>query len=614
MGIPAPERAPHLTGTADAVPVAFIGRTSTLVMQDPAASIRRQARESEAKLPPGFFISRYFWDIESGGLPTDQRGHGTAHEQFPDIGIPRDGGLADLLAEASGPAPGFAAVICEDIERSGRDTYYALQLEKQLTLAGIPLFAADEPISIDGANATTVLVRRVKQGVAEWFRLQIKEKAWRGLREHSLAGWNIGTPPYGYLAERVPHPVPMKASQGRTKTRLLLDPDRGPAVAAIFGWRTEDRLGAYAVTQRLTADPGTYPPPAQAGRWIEASVYAILRNPKYTGHMVYGRQRTGRNGQRVAVPPDQWLWSPEPTHPAIITRAVFDDAQAVGAAHGTSRDGTSPNPHPATRRTYILRSRVRCRSCKKRMSGMVRTSQRYWNGGPDYSYTYYACHHDPANPRHTAKEGHPRTISVREDDLLTVIREGLAERVFGPERAELLAATLPDTAAEDQARRDAQTAALQLRLRQIDAAENAHAREIEALTHDATPADTALRSRILARFTELEDERDQIGTQLADLAAATPAADPALLDALPILGDVLADAPPCRWQQVLAALDIQGHYDKDMHQVTVAATITSSTPRAVAAIINDADDHHHHPDHPAAEVDFSHLAQAPISV
>ena len=89
---------------------------------------------------------------------------------------------------AAGPAPAFAAVICEDIERSGRDTYYANQLEKQLTLAGIPLFAADEPIDVAGANAATVLVRRVKQGVAEWFRLQIKEKAWRSLREHALAG------------------------------------------------------------------------------------------------------------------------------------------------------------------------------------------------------------------------------------------------------------------------------------------------------------------------------------------------------------------------------------------------------------------------------------------
>src|SRR5205085_4864147 len=84
-------------------------------------------------------------------------------------GIPRDGGMADLLTEAKAPLPRFAAVVCEDIERSARDTFNALKLEKELSREGIPLFATDEPASIEGVNATTVLVRRVKQGVAEWF-------------------------------------------------------------------------------------------------------------------------------------------------------------------------------------------------------------------------------------------------------------------------------------------------------------------------------------------------------------------------------------------------------------------------------------------------------------
>jgi len=53
-----------------------------------------------------------------------------------------------------------------------------------------------------------VLVRRVKQGVAEWFRLQLEEKCWKGLLEHSLAGWNIGFVPYRFLADRIP-PKPL---------------------------------------------------------------------------------------------------------------------------------------------------------------------------------------------------------------------------------------------------------------------------------------------------------------------------------------------------------------------------------------------------------------------
>ena len=103
----------------------------------------------QEKAPPGSFIAAWFWDIESGGLDIEQRGHGTAHERF-DVGIPRDGGIADLLAEAAAPNPRFAAVICEDIERSGRDTFNALKLERQLADAGIPLLAADEPIDVDG--------------------------------------------------------------------------------------------------------------------------------------------------------------------------------------------------------------------------------------------------------------------------------------------------------------------------------------------------------------------------------------------------------------------------------------------------------------------------------
>jgi site-specific DNA recombinase len=135
MGQPA---AAQVTSTAPAepVPVAFLGRTSTLLLQDPAASLRRQAREVQDKLPPGWFISAWFWDIESGGLDIEDRGHGTAH-QAVDVGLPRDGGLATLLAEAGGASPRFAAVMCEDIERSGRDTFNALKLERQLGDAGI---------------------------------------------------------------------------------------------------------------------------------------------------------------------------------------------------------------------------------------------------------------------------------------------------------------------------------------------------------------------------------------------------------------------------------------------------------------------------------------------
>ena len=52
MGMPA---SPPATATAPAepVPVAFLGRTSTLLMQDPRASLQRQLREVKGK--PGCY-------------------------------------------------------------------------------------------------------------------------------------------------------------------------------------------------------------------------------------------------------------------------------------------------------------------------------------------------------------------------------------------------------------------------------------------------------------------------------------------------------------------------------------------------------------------------------
>ena len=84
MGAPTPE--------VTTVPVAFLGRTSTLELQDPRASLRRQLRVSAAALPPGLVITSHFWDIESGGKDIEDRGHGDRGD-LAGVDIPRDGGL-----------------------------------------------------------------------------------------------------------------------------------------------------------------------------------------------------------------------------------------------------------------------------------------------------------------------------------------------------------------------------------------------------------------------------------------------------------------------------------------------------------------------------------------
>jgi hypothetical protein len=162
--------------------------------------------------------------------------------------------------------------------------------------------------------------------------------------------------------------------------------------------------------------------------------------------------------------------------------------------------------------------------------------------GPRTQTTYYRCPYDPANP---ACPDHPGFVQTPERILDDFVGRFFATRVFGPGRAELLAAQLPATDADAAAQRDTQTAALNARLKRIDNAQNSKILELEELPAD--PSDTAaaaMRARIRARFAELHTERQQIETQLRALEKTTPAAaDPTLLDQLPLPGDIFNNLP-----------------------------------------------------------------------
>jgi recombinase len=155
---------------------------------------------------------------------------------------------------------------------------------------------------------------------------------------------------------------------------------------------------------------GTDDPLAAAPRgdhWTDQSVYQILANPKYSGHMVWGRT-SSRTGRWHRMPPEQWVWTTEPTHPAIVTRDIYQTAQQITLARASQAEDPGTPGHPLARRTYELRSLIRCRICHRRMQGTTRATR-----------TYYTCPHDASNPRHfAAYPDHPKRILVREDHLV----------------------------------------------------------------------------------------------------------------------------------------------------------------------------------------------------
>ncbi|MGW0252170.1 recombinase family protein [Nocardia goodfellowii] len=568
-------------GGSAPVPVAVFLRTSTRDLQDPTLSLPRQLDNCRKVLPPGFVIVAFFYDVESSRKDLELRGLGNAHEAF-DIPIPRDGGLADLLAEARHPNRRFEAVVVEEIERAARWTRQSTQLEHELETVGIPLFAADEgPISLSEKRATQILVRRVKQGVAEWFLRHTLEQSWEGFREHTKQGWNIGKPCHGYLNEKLPHPVAAKREEGRTKSRLVVDPDRAPAVVRIYQLRHDEKLAYRVISDQLNTDPDRYPPPQPnsgtraRGRWTPSSVREILINPKYTGYMVWNRRASKKGG--ALNPPEKWVWSPQPTHEPLVTREMWEAVQQ----NRTTRQGSRMNPrntHPDTHRTYVLRYYVHHKQCNKRMFGKTRKHYGYYTCQPKLDLV--------GKPEEYTD--HPRSVYVREDALLECLEKFFNERVFGPDRTTLLRHQLRGHASGDRHDTEQRITAIEKSLTEIARRQDnlLDERESRPITSGDELAD-AWAERLRHRFAELEQQRRTKHAELETLrqqAARHQPDEPDLIHELPRLALRLTTAPDILQRDLYEAFGIKIVYDHTTRHATISATLTAETlPAAMTA-------------------------------
>jgi site-specific DNA recombinase len=427
------------------------------------------------------------------------------------------------------------------------------------------LLAADEGITMTRRRAANVLTRRMKQGIAEWYVLDMLEKSWGGFEIHTKQGWNVGQPPYGYVADSVPRPVPARRAEGKHKTRLIPDPTRAATVQRIYEMRISERLAYRAIAERLNTDLALNPPPAPTdparalGRWSVSSVREILHNPKYTGHMVWNRRATKKGGK--VNPVADWVLSPEPTHPAIITPEQYAAAAAVAGHRERSRSGHEPNTHPATKRSYVLRSYVTCAECDRRMFGKIL-----------HAKTYYAC--QPRDGR--APAGHPVSIIVPEAALLAALADFFNTRLLGPDRAELLVASTTDRDEDAVAEHATRLAALDRTIADISLRQERLLRQAETPDPD-DGANDPFAAGLRRRYNDLDTERRTHENHRAQLLANPPkpgtAAVQGLLEHLPIATLNLEKMPPDVLRELCEEFRISIVYDREGRRARFTAEI-----------------------------------------
>ncbi len=554
--------------------VAFLGRVSDKEKQDPSLSIPRQYRGvgdkcAELKWP----LTHSFWDIESGRNELALRGHGADGSLF-NIGVPRDGGLPELLEAARNGE--IDVVMVEQIDRLSRITADSTAIERDLANLDIPIFATDEPINL---NATTLLTRRVKQAIAEWYVADLLEKSRKGMEESVRQGWHSGGPiPYGYLGEKHPHPNPHKAAEGKTKSKLKICAICGPVVIQIFVWYCVEGVGLGEIVDRLNGDLDRYPPPKRNKKdenslrpcWSKPTVQSILRNPKYTGFNVWNRHDK-RKGRTTLRPPEQWVWSEEMTHDALVSRELFEQVpERARMNENEQKDGMQRNA-PAKReragRFYVMRGRCVCDLCNHRMQGSTQKGSAYmrclWSSGRGAAAV--------------KATGHPGSLQVKEELFVEETIDFLATQVFAPEAILQLRDELEQEQAPPADDPGAKLETLRGQIAEIATKIDRQVAVFEKYDDPKHPVVQAAERRIeqlAADRKTVEAEIRRLEAEASSAAAAPKPADlAAILESLPDLRPALASYSDEELAELFSIFDIEARWNHHEKTLKLSATV-----------------------------------------
>jgi site-specific DNA recombinase len=397
----------------------------------------------------------------------------------------------------------FEVMLCHAPDRLARRYAYQVLLLEEFTRAGVEVVFAKEPER--SGSPEDELLRQFQGMIAEYERAQIAERCRRGKLYRARAGAVsvLGHAPYGYRYMR---------KTEHADAFLEIDELEAPVVREIFD-RYVERRESIGQIARALSERGV---PTRTGtpRWGASTIWAILRNPAYTGLAAYGRRRVtgepakpmrvtrqrGRHSGRSAyehVGPEHWLRIPVP---ALIT----EEKHALAQERLERNSRLSPRN---TRTPSLLQGILVCRECGH---SYYRSSTRSKAGRLHH---YYRCSGADSFRRPEGRVCAARHVRIDEIDELVW--------------TQVLALLEDPELIKGEIDRRLQT------LR----AEHPASHRRDRLQRDLTRAQTALRRLIdgyqeqLITLEELRDRTPELRTREATLRAELDALDTQLRDA-----------------------------------------------------------------------------------
>lgn len=283
-------------------------------------------------------------------------------------------------------------VLVKDLSRFGRDYIEAGEyLEKIFPFMGIRFISiTDGYDSLICDDAEGALMIPLKNMINDVYAKDISRKIITSFRARQEKGEFLPAfAPFGYVKSK------------EVAYRYEIDQETAPYVRMIFEWKAEG-VSHNEICKRLN-DMGAVTPARRKVDlgiwraekykhtvWYGRTIIDIMKNPTYTGCIVYGRiPKSLYEGIKMhRAPEEEWRYVPD-AHEPIISQELFDKVQRMFAERAEKFKAKMDKNAPLRELvTNHFKGKIYCGDCGKRMRFVKPTDKRY---PVDQDHAIYVC-------------------------------------------------------------------------------------------------------------------------------------------------------------------------------------------------------------------------------
>lgn len=236
----------------------------------------------------------------------------------------------------------FDAVLVWKLDRFSRNEYDFARYSYALKQAGVKIISATEPL--DDANPAMIITRKMLEGFAEYYSMDLSQKAKRGMYESATKKQVLGGPP----------PLGLMS----VNKKYVPDPNTAPIVKMMF----EDYASGMTLMEVAKKLSRLGIKTIKGNDFNQMAVQRVLRNEKYIG--VYDSH--GIRDENAIEP--------------IVAKDLFNFVQAKLELNRRSMRRRGDRP------PFLLQGKIYCGHCGHAMVPESGTSK---GGAVHY---YYKCH------------------------------------------------------------------------------------------------------------------------------------------------------------------------------------------------------------------------------